>query len=352
MRSRDRVLAAIHHQSGDRVPVNYVGTPEITQALQAHFGVSTEEAILDRLGADLRTVEPPYTGPDRGRGPDGTQLDMWGVGYEWVDFGAGAYREATYLPFAQFQTIEDVEAYDWPSPDDFDYTTIPQQCRNYQDYARLLGSPGAMDLINGTARGRGVEQLLIDIAVEDPVGLACMEKRHQFFLAHLGRSLEAAAGGVDILFLGDDYGTQRGQLVSRECFKKLFAPKLAAFADLARSYDIPLMLHSCGSNRLIMNDLIETGVSIYDTVQPEAAGMDPAQLKAEFGDRMAWHGTISTQKTLPFGSPEDVAAEVRHRIEVIGRNGGLILAPSHNIQPDTPLQNVLALYQAAGTLQE
>jgi uroporphyrinogen decarboxylase len=352
MTSRDRVFSAIHHVSPDRVPVDYVGTPEITEALKRRFGVDTEDRVLDRLGVDLRTVNPVYTGPDLGRAPNGSQLDMWGVGYEWVDFGAGAYREATYHPFAEFTAVEDVESYPWPSPDDYDYGVLSERCRQYEGYARVLGSPGAMDLINGTARGRGVEQLLLDIALEDPVGLACMEKRHRFFLAHLERCLLAAAGAVDILFVGDDYGTQRGQLFSRGCFLKLFGPKLAEYAALAGSFGIPLMLHSCGSNRLIMEDLIASGVSIYDTVQPEAAGMDPMELKTEFGDRMTWHGTVSTQQTLPFGRPEDVAKEVRMRIEVVGKEGGLILAPSHNIQPDTPLENVLALYRSAGSLRE
>ena len=104
------------------------------------------------------------------------------------------------------------------------------------------------------------------------------------------------------------------------------------------------MLHSCGSTRPIWPDLIEAGVDIYDTVQPEAANMDPAQLKEEFGAEICFHGTISTQKTLPFGSREDVVREVQQRVKTVGTNGGLILAPSHNIQPDTPLENILAMY--------
>ncbi len=104
------------------------------------------------------------------------------------------------------------------------------------------------------------------------------------------------------------------------------------------------MLRSCGSTRPIWPDLIEAGVDIYDTVQPEAANMDPAELKAEYGNRICFHGAISTQKTLPFGSPKDVVAEVKLRIETVGKDGGYIIAPAHNIQPDTPLENILAMY--------
>ncbi len=349
MRPKDRVLAAINHQPTDRVPVNFAATAEIIQQLTAHLELSTYEGLLERLGVDLRSVAPRYTGPDRGFAPDGSKLDVWGVGYSSVEFATGRYSEATYLPFAEFEALEDVESYPWPSPDWYDYSDLAEQCRRAGNYAAVLGSPGVMDLINGTARGRGVEQTLLDIGLEDPIGLACMQKRQDFYLELMTRSLEAADGLIDILFVGDDYGSQRSLLMSRQCWRKLFQPKLRQFAELAASAGIPLMLHSCGSNRLIMADLIETGVSIYDTVQPEAAGMAPAELKALFGDRMAWHGTVSTQQTLPFGSAADVEAEVHQRIEIVGRHGGLILAPAHNIQPDTPLENVLTMYRAAGS---
>ena len=105
------------------------------------------------------------------------------------------------------------------------------------------------------------------------------------------------------------------------------------------------MLHSCGSTRPLWDGLIEAGVDIYQTVQPEARDMAPAELKAEFGDRMCLHGTISIQKTLPFGTAEQVAEEVRLRIETVGKDGGFIVAPAHNIQPDTPIENILALYE-------
>ena len=104
------------------------------------------------------------------------------------------------------------------------------------------------------------------------------------------------------------------------------------------------MLHGCGATRMLWPDLIEAGVDIYDTVQPEAASMNPAELKEEFGDSICFHGSISTQRTLPFGTPQDVIEEVRERIETVGKNGGFILAPAHNIQPDTPVENILAMY--------
>ena len=113
---------------------------------------------------------------------------------------------------------------------------------------------------------------------------------------------------------------------------------------LGHAYGAKVMLHSCGSTLPIWPDIIEAGVDIYDTIQPEAANMNPAQLKEKFGDRISFHGAISTQKTLPFGKVKDIVAEVKLRIETMGKDGGYILAPAHNIQPDTPLENILAMY--------
>jgi uroporphyrinogen decarboxylase len=156
---------------------------------------------------------------------------------------------------------------------------------------------------------------------------------------------------VDIVWMGDDYGTQRGLLMSPAKWRKLFRPKLQAMIDLSHKHGARLMLHSCGSTRALWGDFVDMGLDIYDTIQPNAAGMTPNELAAEFGRSICMHGTINTQKTLPFGAVEDVIAEVRDRIDSFGSQGGLIVAPCHNIQPDTPLENILAMYRAAGSLQ-
>jgi uroporphyrinogen decarboxylase len=133
--------------------------------------------------------------------------------------------------------------------------------------------------------------------------------------------------------------------MSPDKWRKLFFPKLKEMCALGHKYGAKVMLHCCGSTRPLWPGLIEAGVDIYQTVQPEAKDMDPGELKAEFGGRICLHGTISIQKTLPFGTPQDVAAEVRRRIETVGKDGGLIIAPAHNCQPDTPVENLLALYE-------
>ena len=345
MTSKERVLTALEHKSPDRCPCDYVGTPEVDEKLKKHFKTNSMDGMLERLGVDLRVVDAPYVGPKLREWDDGRFENYWGQIRKPVRNVAGTYNEAVELPYAKFETMKDVGKFRWPRVEWFDYQQLAEDCRKYSDYAIIFGSPGNMDLINGTSYGRGVEQVIYDIALEDAVGMACMEKRFECCYERSETALKAANGQIDILWIGDDYGTQNGLLISPEKWRKLFFAKLKAMSDLGHKYGAKVMLHSCGSTRPLWDGLIEAGVDIYQTVQPEARDMAPAELKVEFGDRMCLHGTISIQKTLPFGTTEQVAEEVRVRIETVGKDGGFIVAPAHNIQPDTTIENILALYE-------
>lgn len=346
MTPRERVLTALAHRAPDRAPCGYIGTPEIDAHLKKHFNTDSLDVVLENLGVDLRVIDAPYIGPALRTWPDGRFENMWGHIRKPVRNEAGSYDEAVEHPYAAFETVEDVRKFRWPKTEWFDYSRLASDCQKYGAYAIVFGSPGNMDVINGTGFGRGVERTILDIGLEDPVGLACMEMRFETCYERTETALRTAGGRIDILWIGDDYGTQKGLLMSPAAWRKLFFPKLKAMCDLGHKYGARVMLHSCGSTRRIWPQLIEAGVDIYETVQPEAADMDPASLKAEFGDRIAFHGTVSTQKTLPFGTIEDVTREVRERVRTVGRDGGLIVAPAHNFQPDTPVENILALYAA------
>ncbi|MHC4498647.1 MAG: uroporphyrinogen decarboxylase family protein [Planctomycetota bacterium] len=345
MTSKERVLTALEHRQPDRCPCDYIGTPEVDEKLKKHFQTDSMDMVLERLGADMRVVDAPYIGPELRRWEDGRFENYWGSIRKPVSNEAGTYNEAVGLPYAEFKTLEDVEKFRWPKVEWFDFSKMAEDCKKYSQYAIVFGSPGNMDLINGTSYGRGVEQTLYDIGLEDPIGLACMQKRFRCCYEISKAGLEAGGGRIDILWIGDDYGTQNGLLMSPEKWRKLFFPKLKEMCALGHEYGAKVMLHCCGSTRPLWPGLIEAGVDIYQTVQPEAKDMDPAGLKADFGDQICLHGTISIQKTLPFGTPQDVAAEVRSRIETVGKDGGLIIAPAHNCQPDTPVENLVALYE-------
>ena len=342
---KERVLAAVNHVQPDRPPITIYVTPEIDAALRKHFGAVDYH---DAFEVDFRFVGPQGTRPNKQPQPGSgiEHYDEWGTGYSSVaNPSGGVYLEATDLPLARLYTLADVEAHNWPNPDEYDYSVIPDQIERVKDYAVCLGSAGIPDIINGVGRGRGMEQVLIDIITEDEVGTAIMDHRVDFYYEMCRRGLEAGGGKIDILCLGEDLGTQKGPTVSPNTFDKFFRPRIEKFYALAHEHGAKAMMHSCGSTRLLQSRLIEMGLDILDAVQPEPVGMDPEELKREFGDRLTYCGMISTQQTLPHGTVEQCRAEARHRIDVNGQGGGYIFAPAHCIQPDTPIENVLAIYE-------
>jgi uroporphyrinogen decarboxylase len=344
--SRERVLKAIDHQETDRVPVQIYLTPEIHKSLVDALGRPPVEAFQ----IDLRTVAARRTKPLKQPEP-GSEVqyyDEFGVGYASVPNNAGGeYMEAVDLTLARIETMDDVRAYDWPSPDDYDYSKIPEQIRAHEGFCVCVGHAGQPDIINSVGRGRGMEQVLCDIALEDEVGMTIIQKRVDFFYEISRRSLEVGEGKIDILWLGEDLGTQKGLTVSPAMFDKVFRPAIQRFIDLGHDFGCKVAMHSCGSTRQLQPTLIEMGLDVLDAVQPEPVGMDPEELKREHGDQLTYCGLISTQQTLPHGSVEDCREEARHRIRVMGEGGGYIFSPAHCIQPDTPVENVFAIYEEA-----
>ncbi len=347
MTSKERVLTACAHKEPDRIPLQGYFTPEIRAKLQEHF---QGRDILEALGIDFRGAGKGAVYHGRVKDPVpgvADRYDVWGVGYRRISNEFGTYDEASDLALARLNTMEEVEAYAWPRIEDHDFSGMAAACEEVSEYAVCFGSPSIPDIVNGVSRGRGMEQVLMDIATEDEVGMAIIDHRVDFFYEYCLRALQAAGGKVDILCLGEDCGTQKGRLFSPAIFARFFLPRLKRFFDLAHAHGARAMLHSCGDTHDIMSTFIDMGLDILDAMQPEPAGMDPETIKRNHGDRLTFCGLISTQNTLPHGTPEQVRAEVRHRKEVIGRGGGYILSPAHNIQPDTPLENVLALYEEA-----
>lgn len=243
--------------------------------------------------------------------------------------------------------MDDIRKYPWPDPDNYDYTVIPEQIEERKQFAVCLGDAGIPDIINGVGRDRGMERVLIDIITEDEVGVAIIDKRIDFYYEWLKRSLEAGQGKIDTLCLGEDLGSQKVPTMGPQVFDSFFRPRLQKFYDLGHNYGTKIVMHSCGSTLLLQPRLIEMGLDILDAVQPEPEGMNPEEQKSGFGDRLTYCGMISTQQTLPHETEEKCGQEARHRLDVISKGGGYIFAPAHCIHPDTPLVNVLAIFEEA-----
>jgi len=159
------------------------------------------------------------------------------------------------------------------------------------------------------------------------------------------KKLNAGEGRIDIMHIGDDYGTQNGTLLSVPMWRKYIEPRLRKIIEVSKFYGAKVMLHSCGSVREIIPDLIRVGIDILDVVQPEPKGMDLKELKSDFGDEIVYHGTISVAGTLTRGCAGEVMEEVKRIISIMAPGGGFVLAPTHTILPETPLENIIALYE-------
>jgi uroporphyrinogen decarboxylase len=351
--SRSRVLSAIERKGYDRIPVKHEATPEVNRMLMGHFGLSNMEQLLRVVGDDFRYVEPVYCGPPLRTFPDGSIEGYFGERYKYAQFEAGRYLEACYLPYAGVRRAEDLDRSHFPSADWFDYSTIRQQAERLQEqgFAVCCGTAGDMDFINGISRARGMEQVLMDLAESNPVYLEIMNARFDFYYETQRRMLEAAGGLIDFTHVGEDLGNQRGPMISMAIFERHFAPKYGKYFAMVHSYAARVMMHMCGCVTKFLPRLIELGLDVYDVVQPTTPEMDIAALKQQVGDRLAFCGSMCVQTTLAWGTPEEVKREVRRRIELFPQ-GGLILGPTHAVQVGSPLQNILAMYRAAGSLCE
>jgi uroporphyrinogen decarboxylase len=337
---------AFDFQQPDATPSDYYATPEIHAALLKHFRIEDDNELRDCLGTDIRFVNPPYIGPKLPTYDDGSAMNIWGIRRKPTANEYGDYDEAVNAPYAEWKTPEEAQNFAWPNPNWYDYGAVPAICDRYPGKALLTGAFAVQDFINGAAFGRGVEQTLVDIALEDPVFLYITERRHRFYMELIERTLQAAAGKLDLVLCGDDFGSQRGLMISPAAFDRLFAEKKKEFFDMVHSYGAKITHHCCGSSRELIPRFIELGMDALQTIQPQASGMDPYELKGEYHGRIVLHGAVDVQGWLQRAASSEIEAEIDHLVEEVGKDGGFIIAPCHQIQPDTPLENVLVLYAA------
>ena len=348
MTSKQRVLCAFDRIASDRVPVNYLANPGIDARLKTHFKLAANdtEGLLRAMEIDFRELgNPPYTGPTlHQQVPDRAVDPLTGMRYRWIGHAAGGYWDYCDFPL-EFADEDEVAAWPLPNPDDYDYSGIYDRVETFREYAVTFSCFG--DFINGNGKLRGMEQALVDLAAEDPAGLLLGERMFRYQTGILERVLSHAKGKVDIVWLGEDLGTQISQMVSLETFRKLIKPLYYPMIELAKAYGAKLMIHTCGYSSWAYEDFIEMGVDAVDTLQPEAHNMSPQYLAETFGGRLSFHGSISTAGPLALGSVEDVKSNVRETLKVMLPTRSYMLSPSHSIQDNTPTENVLAMYDAA-----
>lgn len=370
MTHRQRVLAALNHQEPDRVPVDLGATRATSIVVQAygrlnsHLGsqepprifskwlniAHPSQAMLTRFDIDTRSVS--QGSPDHWQDviyEDGASYqDEWSV---LRSRPAGSlYYDLTKPPFRGDATVADVATFPWPDPHD------PGRCRGMAetarrlhqetDYAVVLNMPGG--IVHQAQFLRGFEDWFADLIDNPTFFQGLMEKLTDLWIEMAKDEFDAVGENADFCFYGDDMAFQDGPMMSMDLYRKMIKPHhRRLFGYIKSRSNAKIVYHTCGSVVHLIPDLIEMGVDALNPVQVSAKGMDSKTLKREFGKDLSFWGAIDTQRVLPFGSPEDVKAEVKRRIEDLGAGGGYVVCAVHNIQADVSPENICAMYDAA-----
>jgi len=346
MRPRERVLAALHHQQPDRVPLFYRATEEVTDCLIRHFGAAGLDDVLELLHVDFRFIQTPYIGPPRVPDAKGVIVDYWGIPRRRVHTATGSYMEPVCYPLAEARTPAEVRAHPWPKVEWFDFSAVREQMTRYTEYATMPAAGIGCDSPLGIMPElRGMENLLIDLVERREMFRAIVAEMMRFRREYL-RAFLPHARGLIFLRVGEDFGSQHGLLFSPRIWDECIRPYFVELVQQAHKHGIYLYLHSCGAVRDLIPRLIAVGVDVLDPLQVGARGMEPAALKREFGARLTFCGGVDLQRLLSRGKPDDVRAGVRDLIRVMAPGGGFILGPTHNLQTDVPIGNIIAMYEA------
>jgi uroporphyrinogen decarboxylase len=360
MNSRERQLAAIRHEIPDRISVDAIAIE--TQFEIADFLEIERRTVLDRLGTDGRVILAPYIGtPDNP--VDGAAeftaraecvylvpfLDHQpGPVMEFTEWGtpnAPHYATHRYFPLSADNSVTDIETYAWPNPDHYDYEWAARMAHHFApDYA--IRGPYWKPILNQVMDLYGAEQALVIMMTNPLLFEATLEQVFSFTAEYVQRLVDALGDDLHILYLADDFATQRGMMINPDLWRKYLKPLYAKLFDIGKRAGKFVWFHSCGDVTAVLPDLIDVGMDVWETVQLHTLPISPQKLKQEYGKYITFFGGINTQR-LPFMTPEEVQSEVIQRIEALGKNGGYICGPDHHIKPDVPHANAVTLFDTA-----
>ena len=344
---------ALSHAEPDRCPMQISFTPEFAYRLRRdllhktgsshnpHGGGNTYE-LEQALGEDMLLTSVGWANSYYLEA--GSYTDDWGIGWKQCEYttryGKGSYTEISSHPLAQDEALE---SYRPPDPNRPElYQDAARTIRAFQDEYWIVGVT-VTTIFECAWALRGLERLMMDFALNPDIAERVLDIPYQY---HLAAAKKLVQMGVDMIQTGDDVGTQSAMMISPQYWRRFLKPRMATFISEIKAINPQLKVayHSDGMISPIIPELIEIGVDVLNPIQP--ACMDPTQIKRQFGDRFCFWGSIDEQHTLPFGTPADVQREILERLNTMGKNGGLILAPTHHVQLDTPLENFWAMQKA------
>ena len=339
MTSRERVLTALAHQQPDRTPCDFWAEDAAWNRLLADRGCSDREQLLRQLEIDLRHLKAQEP-PERAVG-GGVFQNFWGERYLYKQTPWGPMREDVKGALAGAQSFAELEAFAWPTPDNFNHAGLKEAARQHENCALVYGFA---DVWQRPALVRGWEEMFVDMMERtDWVHFLC-RKFTDFYLEDYTRAAEVTGGRIDLYLLISDLGTQRGPLISLAMFREFVAPYLKEMIERIHALNGQVLFHCCGSIRVFIPDLIQLGVDVLDPIQLTGPDMAPERLKADFGDRLSFHGGVDI-KAVAVRDTGTGPNEARRYCETLGRGGGYILGPSHLFQPEVPPENVRAVYR-------
>lgn len=355
MNSRERFLKALNRECPDRPPVFATLTPQVAKSLSAYMGLSYEEPVDSLLSTRIShtrlllnmgndgvgiAAQAPYDKPTITR-KDGMLVNEWGMVFK----DAGLYNEFAEFPLENACIAEDIESYPFPDPyAEGKYDDALQKIKDYKEEYFIIADLET-SIFETSWYLAGLEKILMDLMMQAEYINPLLD---QIMDVNIKTGKHLIEMGADMIWAGDDFGTQSTLLMDPQTWRSVFKPRIKYMFEEFRKVnpDIKIAWHSCGSILTIIPDFIEIGLDILNPIQPLASGMNPEFLAAEYGRDLCFFGGIDVQDLLPNGKPDQIRDEVKRRIEILGKNGGYIVAPAHNIQVDTPLENILAFYDA------
>lgn len=356
MNSRQRFQTICSHQAADRAPIDYLAHPAVDLKLKQYLRLETEEELLSALGCDFYYLSckdisqneccmPFYKGP---------RLDISGS-ERTCPLGIRFKREAFADKFAVDEAIAgplnnatepgDILKHQWPKASWFDFSPLLDEIQMHKD--RVLISGLWTGILGDAYRLMGFQNFLMNIALNPELIKTLVNRLTDVYLELNDSIFSLLKGRLDIWFFGNDFGSQENLLFSKAHFREIFFGNISRLCSLAHSYQMKVMMHSCGAVSRLIPDLIEAGVDIIDPVQVSAKGMNIAELKSEFGDRIIFHGGIDTQQILPKADAETVRRHCLKTLDILGQDGGYIFAPSQLLQQDIPVENIIQMYKTA-----
>ena len=340
MNSRERVLAVFEHDLPDKVPCWCGASVEFWAKAKKELGLDDEGLSL-RFRDDFRRVFAEYTGPEFPLEHENTKCRTI-FGIERAGIGCG---QPLNHPLAD-ATLKQVHDYPWPDPAWMDVSKMKAAAQAYEGKFAILGgdwSPfwhDAIDLV-------GMENLYLKMYSEPEVVDAILEHMLDYYFEVSKNIFDAASDVIDIFFMGNDYGSQLGPLMSPEMFDRFMTPHQKRLCDLGHSYGLKNQLHCCGGFYELIPSLVDVGVDGVHAVQTSCRGMELYRLKSEFGDKMIFNGAIDSHHTLMEKDTTGVKEDTRKVLETMMPGGGYIAGASHDtILEETPVENVLAMFDA------